>query len=99
MSLGYYSEYLMFNMEEVSLWEVINYQVGFIPSDASHLKITCIVTAGPFLLNTQGEGIFLKMEIRSILKQVSETGEGNLSTLFLGVVYLYEPVNSCNGIS
>lgn len=65
---------------------MVNYWVGFIPSDSSHLKITCIVTAGLFLLNTQGEGIFLKMEIRSILKQVSETGEGNFSTLFLGIV-------------
>lgn len=40
MSLGYYSQYLTLNMEEASLWEVINYWVGFIPSDANHLKIT-----------------------------------------------------------
>lgn len=68
MSLGCYSQYLMLNMEEVSLWQVINYWAGFIPSDASHLKMTCLVTAGPFPLNVQGKGTFLKMEIHSILK-------------------------------
>lgn len=68
MSLGYYSQYLMLNMEEVSLWEVINYWVGFLPSDASHLKITCLVTAGHVLHNIQGKRLFFKMEIHSILK-------------------------------
>lgn len=69
-------------MDEGSLWGVITYWVGFIPCDVPHLKITYLITAGPFLLNIQGKENSFKIEIHSMLKQVSQTGERNFSTLF-----------------